>query len=180
MSRLALITTATLGLVLAACSSAPAPSASPAATTPPTVSPQPTVTAPASPAPTPPASDSPSPAPATAPPATAFPEGSVIVTFQVEAEQFKVLLTDPVDVAIAAALLAGDEAPTIPNGLIVRDGPGVNAPWSWHLDPDSIEFADVTVEVCDGLPSHVEERTLTSDRYCPWGAVVTAVEPAGQ
>jgi hypothetical protein len=35
------------------------------------------------------------------------------------------------------------------------------------------------MEVCDGLPSDVEEMVLTSDRYCPWGAEVVSVEPAG-
>jgi hypothetical protein len=112
------------------------------------------------------------------PPATVYPEGSVIVTFAVEAEQFRALLTDPADIEIALALLAGEEAPPIPNGLIVPGHGGVNEPWSWHLDPESIEFADVTIEVCDGLPSFVEDGTLTGDRYCPWGAQVTAVEPA--
>ena len=101
----------------------------------------------------------------------------MIVTFEVEAERFRALLTDPADVAIAQALLAGEEAPSIPNGLVAQGDGGFNAPWTWHLDPESIEFADMTVEVCDGLPSYVEAGTVTSDRYCPWGAVVVAVEP---
>jgi hypothetical protein len=104
----------------------------------------------------------------------------VIVTFAVEDEQFKVLLTDPIDIEIAQALLAGEEVPPIPNGVVVYGDPGVNAPWSWHLDPDTIEFADVTMEVCDGLPSYIEDRIVTGDRFCPWSAQVLAVEPAAQ
>jgi hypothetical protein len=102
----------------------------------------------------------------------------VIVTFDVVDEEYRVLLTDPADIAIAEQLLAGEEAPRIPNGLIVRGEAGVNEGWSWSIDPDSVEFADMTIEVCDGLPSHVEDGTLAGDRYCPWSAEVVAIDPA--
>jgi hypothetical protein len=65
-------------------------------------------------------------------------------------------------------IMAGEEVALIPNGLVVRDDPGVNEPWSWHIDPESLEFVDVTTEVCDGLPSYVEDGTVTSPYYCPW------------
>jgi hypothetical protein len=55
---------------------------------------------------------------------------------------------------------------------------GVNEGYSWSLDPNDIEFADVTVEVCDGLPSDVEAGTISGDRYCPWSATVVAIDPA--
>lgn len=99
----------------------------------------------------------------------------VVVTFQVADEQFRVALTDPADIEIARRLLAGEEAPSIPNGLVVRGDPGVNTGYSWHLDPDSIEFADLTTEVCDGRPSDVEANVITSDRYCPWDARVVEI-----
>ena len=53
---------------------------------------------------------------------------------------------------IAQKLLAGQEAPRIPNGLVVRGDPSVNTGWRWHIDPATFEFADVTTEVCDGKP----------------------------
>jgi hypothetical protein len=89
--------------------------------------------------------------------------GSAVVSFRVaDQEEFAVRLDDE----------------RIPSGVIVRDGDGgVNSPWTWHLDPSSIEFADLTTEVCDGLPSFVEDGSLTSDRYCPWSAEVLSVEP---
>jgi len=96
----------------------------------------------------------------------------VVVTFQVVDEEFRVRLTDPDDIAIARQLLAGEEAPSIPNGVVVRGETDVNTGYSWHIDPATVEFADVTVEVCDGLPSDVESGTITSDRYCPWAAQV--------
>ena len=88
------------------------------------------------------------------------------------------LLTDREDIDIAVLLLEGQPAPSIPNGRVVRGRTGVNEGWSWSIDPASLEFAEVTIEVCDGLPSHVEAGILTGDRYCPWSAEVIALEPA--
>ena len=109
---------------------------------------------------------------------TDYPVGSAIVTFSVGDEEFRVLVTDPANVAIATQLLAGEQAPSIPNGVIVRGDPDVNTGWTWHLDPTTFEFADMTTEVCDGIPSYVEDGSLTSDRFCPWSAKVEAVQPA--
>ena len=153
----------------------PSPTASPTASPPPTPSSSPPPTA--SPSPLPPPTKGPAPRPPTPSPTSGAPPGSVIVTFQVEDEQYRILLTDPEDVEIAQRLLAGEEAPSIPNGEIVRGETGVNTGWSWHIDPESVEFADITIEVCDGLPSHVEDGTLAGDRYCPWGAEVIDIEP---
>jgi hypothetical protein len=110
--------------------------------------------------------------------ASSSPSGPVVVTFEVVDERFKVLLTDPADIDTARRLLAGEDVPSIPNGRVLRET-GVNEGYSWSLDPSDIEFADVTVEICDGLPSDVETGVVTSDRYCPWSAVVLAVEATG-
>lgn len=108
------------------------------------------------------------------------PQPSVVVTFRAaDGSTWKARLTDPKDIANARDLLAGKEAPRIPNGKVVRGSPDVNTGWSWHLDPDDFEWADVATEVCDGNPKSVEDGSLTSDRYCPWSATVIAVEPAG-
>jgi hypothetical protein len=97
----------------------------------------------------------------------------------VGAEQYRILLTDANDVAIAQRLLAGDDtAPKIPNGLIVRGDSSVNEGWSWSIDPASLEFADMTTEVCDGLPSYVEDGSLTSQYFCPWSAKLIDLSPA--
>lgn len=78
----------------------------------------------------------------------------------------------------AGKLLEGESVSAIPIGRVVRHDPGVNAPWSWHLSPDTFSFAFATVEVCDGIPSDVESGAITSDDYCPWSAKVVAVESA--
>jgi hypothetical protein len=97
------------------------------------------------------------------------------VTFRVVEQEYKIELTDPADVEIARTLLRGEVAPGIPNGIVVRGDPGVNTGYTWHIDPASLEFADVTTEVCDGLPSDVEANTITSDHYCPWQAKVVKI-----
>jgi hypothetical protein len=117
--------------------------------------------------------------PSTSGPPSPSPSGSAstVVTVQVGDEQYRIQLVDPADIAIARQLLAGEEAPGIPNGRIVRGGDGgVNTGYSWHIDPNSLEFADVTTEVCDGLPSYVEDGSLTGDYFCPWSAMVIAID----
>ena len=99
-----------------------------------------------------------------------------MATFQVIDETYKIELATPELVEHVKQLMAGDEVAAIPNGIVVRDDAGPNAPWSWHIDPASLEFADFTTEVCDGLPSDVEDDLITSDRYCPWQAIVTDLQ----
>ena len=88
------------------------------------------------------------------------------------------LVTDPEQIEHVRELLEGKEEGRIPNAVIVRGETSVNEGWSWSLDPDSLEFADMTIEVCDGLPSHIEDGTLQTERYCPWAAEVVDVQPA--
>jgi hypothetical protein len=104
------------------------------------------------------------------------PQSNPIATFRVVDETYKIELATPELVAHAEALLAGEAVASIPNGVVVRDDPGPNAPWSWHIDPATLEFADMTIEVCDGLPSYVEDGTVTSDQYCPWSAEIVSID----
>lgn len=104
------------------------------------------------------------------------PSGNPVATFQVVGETYRVELATPELVAHAEALLAGEDVAAIPNGEAVRGDPGVNAPWSWHIDPATLEFADMTIEVCDGLPSYVEDETVTSPNFCPWSAKVISID----
>ncbi len=99
-----------------------------------------------------------------------------VATFQVVDETYKIELTTPELQEHAQQLLDGEDVAGIPNGVVVRDDPGVNAPWSWHIDPSTLEFAELTIEVCDGLPSYVEDGTVTSDHYCPWSAKIVSID----
>jgi hypothetical protein len=126
------------------------------------------------------ASSSAAPSASPAPSVSQPPEGSVIVTLKVAGDQqYRILLTDPADIAGAIGLLQGDIGPSIPNGKVVRHAgeDPVNRGYTWSIDPNDFEWADVTTEVCDGIPSDVEQGLVTSDRYCPWSAIVVAVDP---
>ncbi|MGP3535939.1 BP74-related protein [Microbacterium sp. RD1] len=101
-----------------------------------------------------------------------------VATFEVVDQTYRIELVTPELVEHARQLLDGEEVAAIPVGRIVRGDASVNEPWSWHIDPDTVEFADFTTEVCDGLPEFVEDRTLTSDTYCPWSAKIVSLEPA--
>ncbi len=102
----------------------------------------------------------------------------IVATFEVAGgEQFKVTLATPELAEHARALLGGENRSAIPLGTVVRDDPAVNAPWTWHLDPATFEFAFATIEVCDGIPSDVESGVITSDSYCRWSAKVVAIAP---
>lgn len=101
----------------------------------------------------------------------------VVVTFLVaDREEYKIQITDPANIETARKLLAGEEAPKIPNGIVVRGDASVNEGYSWHIDPNTLVFADITTEVCDGLPSDVEQGIITSDYYCPWSAEAIAID----
>lgn len=129
----------------------------------------------ATPGPTTPPSPTPG-TPTTPPSAGPSSPAGVVVTVEAGGETYRILLTEPDDIATARALLAGTATANIPNGKVVRGDPGVNTGYSWHIDPNDIEWAEMTMELCDGKPSDIEANTISGDRFCPWSAKVTAVE----
>lgn len=120
-----------------------------------------------------------------APSATVTPNplaGGVLATFDVQGQCFRVWVTNPETIRQVLELQAGKSRATIPNGRILR-GAGQanhNAPWSWHLDPQDLEMAEITIELCDGSLTFVEENLAefvdNVGRYCPWGAELVGVE----
>lgn len=92
-------------------------------------------------------------------------------------ETFHVRITDPDVIEEAERLIESEEQRIISAPLRRGDG-GFNEPWSWHLDPDSVEFADLTIELCDGCPHMIEEDLDywigTVGRYCPWSTELVA------
>lgn len=103
-------------------------------------------------------------------------KGGVLATFSVGNETFRVWIRNARTIEQVFALQRGTSTAGIPNGrLRVGAGEGAhNAPYTWHLDPDEIEMAGVTIEICDGATSYVEshrdEFIAQVNRYCPWGA----------
>jgi uncharacterized protein YlzI (FlbEa/FlbD family) len=94
---------------------------------------------------------------------------------EVSGERFRLRTTDP---ATAGALDERRRSGTVGVvfGRLVRGDGGFNGPWSWHLDPASIEVPDTAIELCDGRPSMVQGSldywVDTVRSYCPWAARV--------
>ena len=103
------------------------------------------------------------------------PSPHAIVTFAVIDERFRVSLTNSEAIAAARAAQAGGAA-RIPVGRVVS-GTQANTGWSWHLE--DVEFAESTIELCDGRPSDVEREgtSFGGGRYCPWSATIVGIEP---
>ncbi len=89
-------------------------------------------------------------------------------------EPFRVLLRQPQAIEEAQRILAGIETQKIVVGELRPGNGNFNGPWRWHLEPCSVGFAEVTIELCDGCPSYVEEHLPewleVVRRYCPWSA----------
>jgi hypothetical protein len=109
-------------------------------------------------------------------------EGGVLATFDVGDERFRAWVTSTATIEQLFALREGTSQANIPIGPVRRGSgeDGHNAPWSWHLDPAETSMAEATIELCDGLPSFVEENLdawiETVGFYCPWGAELAALE----
>ena len=108
--------------------------------------------------------------------------GGVLATFELNDQTFKVWVQNPHTIQQLFDLQAGTGSANIPSGKILR-GPGpadYNAPWSWHLDPQNVEMADMTTEVCDAEPSYVEQNLAefvdVVGRYCPWSAKLVSLQ----
>ena len=106
--------------------------------------------------------------------------GGILVTFGVSGERYRVFVTDADTVRDVFAVESGESQATIPSGRLVRGAVDYNRPWSWHIDPQDIVMAEITMELCDGLPSHVEEDVDywvdTVGRFCPWSARIVKIE----
>ncbi|MCX8071036.1 MAG: hypothetical protein N3C12_01105 [Candidatus Binatia bacterium] len=91
-------------------------------------------------------------------------------------ERFRVHIQDSETLELAERILAGKEQPKIVTGELRCGHGNFNGPWSWHLDPATVGFADIAIELCDACPSFVEEELdywlHTVARYCPWTAEI--------
>ncbi len=102
--------------------------------------------------------------------------GGILATFEVEAEQFKIWITNEATILQVLDLRDGKSNASIPNGVVRRNSgqDNHNAPWNWHIDPVEVEMAENTIEVCSGLPSFIEndldEWVDNVGRFCPWSA----------
>jgi hypothetical protein len=108
--------------------------------------------------------------------------GGVVAHYVMNGTQFSVYVTDDEVIGELLAIQAGEMDPVGPVGTL-SEGPGVglhNAPWAWHLDPDSVSLEDVINNRCSEEPAFVH-RSLdywlsAVGRYCPADATLVVVQ----
>ena len=104
----------------------------------------------------------------------------ILVTFDVEGEIYNIFVENEATIADILAVEKGESQAMIPSGKIIGEPMFYNESWSWHIDPVDIHMAEFTIEVCSGLPSHVEEDldywVNTVGRFCPWSAEIVAIK----
>lgn len=74
---------------------------------------------------------------------------------------FRVEITDSLTVLEAERLLQSGEGRFVAGRPLRGDG-GFNAPWNWHLDPNTVVFAEGTVEACQTSPGALEGSAWTT------------------
>ena len=98
-----------------------------------------------------------------------------------EGETFVVRIADPELIAQARRIADGLEPQRIVTGRLRCGDGGFNLPWSWHLDPQTVQLAEVAIELCDGCPSFVEMDLaywLGIGIFCPWSSeIVQEIRP---
>jgi len=96
-------------------------------------------------------------------------------TVSVANEDFIIFVTDSQTIQDAKDNYYGKNELFVIGDLAEGDG-GFNQPWSWHLNPDSVRMAENAMEVCDGLPSDVENDLdywlNTVKIFCPYDSAI--------
>ncbi|MFF0460745.1 BP74-related protein [Streptomyces mexicanus] len=95
-------------------------------------------------------------------------------------------LTDEAKIQQARDILSGKERNEIHVvGRIVKRTASYNPRWSYHLDPSSVRFFEVAIEVCDATMPYVEDHLdevggafLPGSYWCPWTSRLTREVPA--
>ena len=99
-----------------------------------------------------------------------------------ETEQFTFKLTDSARIAEARKILTDrtDMRRSV-EGTIIQHKAAYNPRWSFYLDPPSIAFFEMAIEVCEAnvtyMEAHLDEiggSTLPKSFWCPWSSRLTA------
>ncbi len=96
-------------------------------------------------------------------------------------EEFVFKLTDDARIAEARRILRGEETEeTHVIGRIIKRAVPYNPGWSYHLDPATVSFFAMAIEVCDARPTYVEDHLdeacgafLPGCYWCPWTSTLT-------
>ena len=95
-----------------------------------------------------------------------------------DVNEFVFMLRDGDRIAEARQILQDPGATKVHvQGTVVKSRAPYNRRWSYHLDPDTISFFEIAIEVCDANITYVEEHleeiggsTLPDSHWCPWSS----------
>ncbi|MET9504160.1 hemopexin repeat-containing protein [Streptomyces sp. NPDC006622] len=101
-------------------------------------------------------------------------------TYSPSPEEFVFKLTDDAKIEEARKILRGEQKDkTHVMGRIRKQAVPYNPGWSYHLDPDSIQFFAMAIEVCDASIQYTEDHLdeacgafLPGCFWCPWGSTL--------
>jgi hypothetical protein len=99
----------------------------------------------------------------------------------VSGKEFVFRVTNEQRIAEARRILSGEETMSVHvMGRIRKQPVEYNPGWSFHLDPDTITFFTIAIEVCDSsiqyLEDHLDEACgpfLPGCFWCPWSSKLT-------
>ncbi len=105
-----------------------------------------------------------------------LPGSGLYATFRAVDDIFYVWITNPMGINEAIALWRGQSMASIPVGAVDCANGMFNCGWSWRMKPDTVRFAEVTIELCDGTPSYVQSHCNDfATSYCPWAAQLVSL-----
>jgi len=96
-------------------------------------------------------------------------------------KEFIFEVTDSARIEHARRILSGQETMRVHvHGRIMKKPVPYNPGWSFSLDPTTIDFFEVAIEVCDSsiqyLEDHLDEACgafLPGCHWCPWASKLT-------
>ncbi|AEW93770.1 MULTISPECIES: BP74-related protein [Streptomycetaceae] len=100
---------------------------------------------------------------------------------QYQGQEFIFKLTDEDRIAEARKILSGGEKNKVHvHGRIIKRKEPYNPAWDFHLDPSTINFFEIAIEVCDANMQYVEDHLdeaggafLPGGHWCPWDSRLT-------
>ncbi|WNG60367.1 calmodulin [Archangium gephyra] len=95
--------------------------------------------------------------------------------------EFIIALTDEAKIQMARDILSGKEKNRIHvHGRIIKRRQPYNPRFNFYLDPVTIDFFEVAIEVCDANMMYVEDHLdeaggafLPGGHWCPWDSQLT-------
>ncbi|CAM4510829.1 MULTISPECIES: BP74-related protein [Myxococcus] len=95
--------------------------------------------------------------------------------------EFIVELSDEKTISHARKILSGEEKNEVHvHGRIIKRAAAYNPRFSFHLDPNTIRFFAMAIEVCDANMTYVEDHLdeaggafLPGGHWCPWDSKLT-------